>query len=367
MENQPSWGLLARYVAGTCSPDETRRMEAWMRADPARRQLVDEIRALWDAAEAPPPRSDPEVDVEEGWRQMQAAMTSDEPDASATESNRPTRPRRSRGEARTRRRPSRRRALGWRAGAMIGLLVLIGGLWLAQSLWTPAEAPTPDSTFRTVVTTPGERSRIQLADGSSVMLNVDSKLRLPATFGPRKRVVRLTGEAYFEVDADPDRPFIVRTENASVKVHGTAFNVRGYPDEEKVQVAVTEGGVSFRPERAEAEAEAAVELSSGEVGWVAEADTTVHTLAADTTPYIGWTEGRLVFEDTPLPKVARRLERWYNLTFRIRDPALRSLRLTATLKSQSVRNVLDVITASLDIRYEIDQNSVVLRARDGSR
>ena len=354
MENQPNWSLLARYVAGTCTPDEIRRVEDWVRADPARRQLVAELRGLWDAAETPPPGADREVDVEEGWRRVRAGMRTDEPEGSAAEPDRAAR-----------RRPSRRRAPGWRAGAMVGLLVLIGGLWLAQSLRTPAEAPT-DSTYRTVVTTPGERSRVQLADGSSVMLNVDSKLRLPSTFNQQQRVVQLTGEAYFEVDADSDRPFIVRTENASVRVRGTAFNVRGCPDEEQVEVAVREGGVSVRPERAGTQPDT-VELESGEIGRMGEADTTVQILAADVAPYIGWTEGRLVFEDTPLPKVVRRLERWYDLTFRIRDPALRSLRLTATLKSQSVRNVLDVIAASLNIRYEIDQNSVVLKAREGAR
>ena len=359
MDNQPNWALLARYVAGTCPSDEARRVEAWMRADPSRRQLVEELRGLWEAAGDSPRRDPPEVDVDEGWRQVQADMTTDD------EGNRPARSGRSRSDARAERRPARRRAPGWRVGAVAGLLLLIGGLWLAQSLWSTAETPT-DPTTRTVVTEPGERSRVQLADGSSVMLNVDSKLRLPSTFAPEKRVVRLTGEAYFEVEANPERPFIVRTENASVTVRGTAFNVRGYPDEKEVQVAVTEGGVSVRPERAGPEP-SAVELASGEVGWMAAADTTVRTLAADVTPYIGWTEGRLVFEDTPLPKVARRLERWYDLEFRIRDPEIRALRLTATLKSQSVRNVLDVVGASLGIRYQIDQNSVVLRAREGPR
>lgn len=336
-----------------------------MRADPSRRQLVEELRGIWEAAGTSSRGKDPEVDVEEGWRRVQAGMTTDEPDGSAAKADRAARSRDPDSGTRARRRPSRRRASGWRVGAMIGLLLLMGGLWLAQSLRTPAEAPT-DAAPRTVVTEPGERSQIQLADGSRVMLNVDSKLRLPSTFNQRTRTVELTGEAYFEVEANPDRPFIVRTEGASVEVRGTAFNVRGYPDDEQVQVAVTEGDVSFRPGRPGDEA-AAVDLASGEVGWVAETDTAVQTLAADVSPYIGWTEGRLVFESTPLPKVARRLERWYDLEFRIQDPALRSLRLTATLKSQSVQNVLDVITASLNIRYEIDQSSVVLRAREGAR
>ena len=365
MDHQPDWALLARYVEGTCPPDEIRRVEAWMRADPSRRQLVGTLRDIWEAAERPPRPGDTEVDVEDAWRQVQAEMTTGDPDASAAATDRPARSGRSGDEARTRRRPARRRASGWRVGAVAGLLLLVGGLWLAQSLWSPAGTPA-DPAARTVVTEPGERSRVQLADGSSVMLNVDSKLRLPSTFAPERRVVRLTGEAYFEVEANPERPFIVRTENASVTVRGTAFNVRGYPDEKEVQVAVTEGGVSVRPERAGAEP-SAVELASGEVGWMAAADTTVRTLAADVSPYIGWTEGRLVFENTPLPRVARRLERWYDLEFHIRDPEIRALRLTATLKSQSVRNVLDVVGASLGIRYQIDQNSVELMARDGPR
>jgi ferric-dicitrate binding protein FerR (iron transport regulator) len=71
-------------------------------------------------------------------------------------------------------------------------------------------------------------------------------------------------------------------------------------------------------------------------------------------------DGRLVFEEATLTEVAHRLERWYNLEFDVADPALDSLRLTATLKSRSVQNVLDVIAASLDIQYRIQQNTVVL-------
>jgi len=327
-----------------------------MRADPSRRQLVEELRDIWTAADAPSRRTDREVDVEAGWRQVRSKMGADGPGDSVDEPDRRARKSRSRAE----RRPFRRRTSGWRIGAVAGLLLLVGGLWLAQSLWKPAGAPS-DPAYRTVVTEPGERSRIQLADGSSVMLNVDSKLRLPTPFDQKRRVVKLTGEAYFEVDADPDRPFVVRTGDASVEVRGTAFNVRGYPDEKQVQVAVTEGGVSFRPERTGASA--AVELESGDVGRMAP-DTTVRTRAADVTDYIGWTEGRLVFEDTPLTEVARRLERWYNLEVRIRDPELRSLRLTATLRSESARNVLDVVTTTLDIGSRIDGRTVVLMTRE---
>jgi ferric-dicitrate binding protein FerR (iron transport regulator) len=195
------------------------------------------------------------------------------------------------------------------------------------------------------------------------MVNVDSRLRLPSPFQVDRRVVQLTGEAYFEVEPDPDRPFIVQTESASVRVRGTAFNVRGYPDEDEVAVAVAEGGVAVQPQH-DGDDPTGVELGAGEVGRMGTADTTVQTRVADVTAYTGWTEGRLVFEDAPLQDVARRLERWYDLEVRIRDPSLRSLQLTASLKSRSVENVLDVITASLGIRYRIDHRSVLLGPRE---
>ena len=361
MKNEPSWALLARYVSGTCSPEEARRVEAWVRADPSREQWIEELRGIWDAAEEPPQTGGASVDVEAGWQQVRAEMKTDAPDGTETEADRGPAPP---SPSRTRKRPVRRRETGWRGGAMAVLLLLVGGLGIV--LWAGgSEEAASDSAYRTVTTEPGERSQLQLADGSTVRVNVDSEIRLPSPFQPDRRVVQLTGEAYFDVEPDPDRPFIVRTETASVRVRGTAFNVRGYPDEDEVVVAVTEGGVSVRPQHDEREP-AGVELESGEVGRTATADRTVQVRSSGLDAHTGWTEGRLVFENAPLPEVARRLERWYDLEVHVRDPALRSLRLTASLKSQSVENVLDVITASLGIRYRIDQESVLLRAREAS-
>ena len=357
MQNEPSWALLARYVSDACSPEEARRVEAWIRADPSREQLIEELRAVWNAADEPG-RDEMPVDVAAGWREVRSAMETSDADAAETAPDRAPEDQ----SARTRRRPARRRAPGWRGGAMAALLLVIGGLGLV--LWpggTDGDAAEP--AYRTVATEPGERSRIQLADGSTVMVNVDSRLRLPSPFQVDRRVVQLTGEAYFEVEPDPDRPFIVQTESASVRVRGTAFNVRGYPDEDEVAVAVAEGGVAVQPQH-DGDDPTGVELGAGEVGRMGTADTTVQTRVADVTAYTGWTEGRLVFEDAPLQDVARRLERWYDLEVRIRDPSLRSLQLTASLKSRSVENVLDVITASLGIRYRIDHRSVLLGPRE---
>jgi len=364
MANRPNWAQLARYAAGQCSPAEKREVNAWIRADPSRKQLVDQLRRIWEAAEEPPSTSsDLQLDMDAEWKDMQDKMRT--ADASAPDRD-PVRPERSRSRSRAERRASQQEHLKWGVHALAALLLVLGGLWLFQFHEETAPSGNATAAYRDVVTEPGERSRIQMTDGSSAMLNVDSKLRLPRTFAKEKRVVRLTGEAFFEVETDPDRPFIVKTEDASVRVHGTSFNVRGYPEDQKVQVAVTEGGVSVHPQQSEPRNEKGVTLQSGEIGWLTRADTTVMTKITDVSPYIGWTEGRLVFDNTPLSEVALRLERWYNMEVTTRDAALDSLRLTANLKSQSVRNVLDVISASLGIQYRIEKNTIVLHPHRAS-
>ena len=246
------------------------------------------------------------------------------------------------------------------------LLLLLGGvvLWRAGFLGESVQ----ESMYREAVTERGERATLRLSDGTKVKLNASSTLRFPRSFSDRnQRVVHLSGEAYFDVRSDPEHLFIVKARDVSVDVHGTAFNVRARPEREDVHVAVEEGGVSLQTQKAGTTEKEEVKLSSGEVGRVVGGSMLVTTDQVDLETHIGWTEGRLVFENPSLPEVAARLGRWYNLEFVIQDASLRSLRLTANLKSQSPTEVLDVITASLGIRYRIDQDTVSLIPKESSQ
>lgn len=363
MENRTNWSRLARYLAGKCSPDEERKVEAWIRADPTRAQLLDELRRVWEEAEDPPTETfNPSLDMNAEWKNIQEKMRS--ADRSASDRSR-SREQPTHARSSATRRSTRRRSLKWGARTAAALLLLLGGLWLAHASWFSTTSPEATAGYQEVVTEPGERSRIQLTDGSRVMLNVDSKLRSPETFRKKKRVVYLRGEAYFRVEPDSNRPFVVETDQASVEVHGTSFNVRDYPEEEQVQVAVTEGGVSVHAQNAESE-EQGRNLVSGQVGRWMKRDTALVTEMTDVNPYIAWTEGRMVFESTPLSTVALQLERWYDVDVKIQPASLRSRRLTANLKSESVRNVLDVISASLGLTYRMEENTVLLRSRERS-
>jgi transmembrane sensor len=348
------WDVLARYLAGTSSADETRAVETWLKADPARRRLLDELEAIWVASDTPPSSLD-DATLDADWDRLAAAMDATAPsgDRTSSSASRPHRPARRRRTQRAHA-PSLHNALY----VLLAGLLLVGSLWVGLERWGPRTGSDP--AFREVIAERGERANIQLVDGTKVTLNVDSRLRMPAAFEGDTRPVYLQGEAYFDVATDSTRPFIVHAHDAVINVHGTAFNVRSYPEERRVQVAVVEGAVSLRSQRT-VPPEHGARLESGQVGRLDADSSRVKTETLNNTaPLLGWMDGRLVFEEATLTEVAHRLERWYNLEFDVADPALDSLRLTATLKSRSVQNVLDVIAASLDIQYRIQQNTVVL-------
>lgn len=364
MHDDIDWQRLGKYIAGECSPRERREVDAWIEGDPSRKKFLEHLRRIWEAAERPPADGpDFPLDMEAEWKDMQEKMRASEQVSPSPGDRSPAEPSRS-----SRGRPTRsnapRSGNGMHQKYALLLVLLVGGLFLAQQFWgTPGTGDA--SSDRIVVTERGERSRLQLPDGSKVMLNVDSELRFARVFGRNERVVHLDGEAFFDVASDSTRPFVVQTNKGKVGVHGTAFNVRSYSDED-VQVAVKEGRVSLEPRQATSGG-AGVELEPGELGQVTDEDAIVTQRQVRMDSYFGWTEGRLVFRDTALPDVATRLDRWFGLEFRIQDARLDSLRLTANLKSQSVRDVLDVISRSLGIQYRIDNNAVLLAPKEEGR
>lgn len=376
MEDRTNWNLLIRHFAGETSPQEERELKAWIEADPGRRLWVEQLRRIWQASgqlHQQQSQSQEAWGTEAAWEVLEGQLSAGAEEHRTTYSTGEgkssgkikQRASRSNGQLAVRRggQTAKRSETqwSWTSEAKLGvagcLLVvcLVVGLFLGEGIPLQQGMDAP----REVATGRGERTTVQLTDGSEVTLNVDSKLRLISGMDEDVREVSLEGEAYFDV-ASEKRPFIVHVNGAVVNVHGTTFSVKSYPEEHTVQVAVAEGSVSLRSEVASGPQ---AYLEGGQVGRLSSGKNEVATLQADIDSYLGWTEGRLVFNNAPLPEVANRLARWYNLTFEIETRRLRNLHLTANLKSTSIRDVLDVITTSLGIAYEIDGNRVIFKSK----
>src|SRR6266545_3994021 len=205
---------LLRLIEGDCSPEEAAAIQAWVAADPRRGELLDQLRAVWRLT----------GDTSRVW---------DMPESHG-------RPKRARPSLELV--PPGRRwwMASWvtpAAAAAIAVLVAGSLLWFFPR---GAGAPHAYATAR------GQLSSLTLPDGSRVLLGADTRMRVPRDYGARSRTVDLEGEAYFVVEYDAERPFIVRTEHGSTQDLGTEFAVRAYRQETSVEVVVAEGRVALR-------------------------------------------------------------------------------------------------------------------------
>lgn len=356
MDEQVPWAKLAKYIAEECSAREKREIEAWIDAKASRQELAEQLRYIWEAAEdSPIDEADSPLDLQSEWENLRSKA------GSTGQSKEASLPSKSDASSHIAEQASSEPVGETRSrvfGAVVVLLVLAGGVLLAQHYRAPATNESSVNEYREVVTNRGEQASFQLSDGTEIKINADSKVRIPLAFGSETRTVKLTGEAYFDVASDSTRPFLVKTEDVTVDVLGTAFNVRNYSGD-RTEVAVEEGSVALQF-GGEHESQSEVRLEAGWVGYLLKRDTSTVTEKDDLSAHIGWTQGHLVFEKATLSEVATRLERQYDVEVIIQDSVLRSLQLTADLKSSSLHDVLDIISATLGVRYRIEKERVYL-------
>ena len=364
------WQLLTRYLSGVTSAAERTQIERWVATDPSRERLVRVLLEGWRASGSIPERHDPSagwarIEVRIGRRADRRAVVAIER-VSVPEGAWWTRP--------------------WFWVAAVALISVGAGTFLLRPFGPPAERRAADArplqsdqTFRKTTTRRGERATVMLPDSSRVTLGAASTLRYPLAFSRASRTgetryqrdLYLEGEAFFEVTADSLHPFVVHTRGAETRVLGTKFVVRANPNDSVVNVAVSEGKValkavsSSRPNggKGAESANRVALLTRGEVGRVVRGDEAAVIVGADADRYLAWTDGELVFRDTPLREVVAELARWYDVDVRLAagtESILGSRRFTATFKNQRVDEVLTFLALSADVRLRRSGQSVVV-------
>jgi transmembrane sensor len=152
----------------------------------------------------------------------------------------------------------------------------------------------------------------------------------------------------------------VHAAHATAEDIGTAFGVRAYPEDSVVRVVVKEGSVSLGA--AAPGARAGAVLEPGQLGSLAKGDSAATVRRVNVAAHLGWMEGRLQFDETPLAEVVAQLGRWYDAPFRIAEPSLASRRLTASFSTESLGDVLASLAPVLDVRFERRADTVIVHA-----
>ncbi len=203
-----------------------------------------------------------------------------------------------------------------------------------------------------------ETETITLPDGSRVILNANSSLKLsPAWHSDQAREVWLEGEAFFHVSKKPgagNARFIVHTDHLQVEVLGTQFNVNNRRG--KTKVVLTEGKVKLNDQ----DNDNNLLMQPGDYVEYSNQQTSFSRKKVDPLLYSSWKNNRLIFTDTPLGEVAHRLEDHYGLQVVFRDESLRELAFTGNFPANDLSFFLQVLSRSLDIAVTHDGNQIVI-------
>lgn len=204
-----------------------------------------------------------------------------------------------------------------------------------------------------------QHREITLGDGTVIRMNSNSEIVVSPEFMLNNREITLTGEAWFDVEHNPDQPFIIYTNQSKVEVLGTAFNLRSVKGEKNVQVAVVEGHVAFKGAKNGIEYnELSVILSKNQYGYL---DLDRHSIKVDDKAvenYLAWKSGRLNFEELSLESVCKQLNRIYGTKCSFEDSEIRTLKLTASFSNESLHKTLNVIAMTLGVEYELRDDHV---------
>lgn len=209
----------------------------------------------------------------------------------------------------------------------------------------------------TLVVPRGGQYTLELADGTCIWINAGSQLTYPTQFEGTERIVELSGEAYFEVAKDTNRPFIVHTHYQSVKVYGTSFNVEAYSDETEERTTLASGSVSVTVRGQETRLVPGQQAVTSETG-------SVQVRNVDASLTCSWHTGILSVEHESLESILTKLGRWYDVDFTFHDDALRKLHFTGDLERYADFNdILRLIRMTTSVNFIVNGRQVEVASR----
>ena len=200
----------------------------------------------------------------------------------------------------------------------------------------------------------GGEYQVVLADGTKVWLNSASRLIYPQSFMGKERRVVLSGEAFFDVAHDAERPFIVETSRMNVKVLGTRFNVNDYDDNEEVSTTLVNGSVEIF-----SGGQQAFRLVPGEQAYGKENE--LEKREVNVRLYTSWIDGKFLFNNTELEEIAKQISRWYDVEIFFSSENVKKVRFTgAIVKFKPLDDLVRMIESTSQVRFSVKGKTIVI-------
>lgn len=310
--------LITKRLSGEIGPDEDLKLQNWLDQSPENQEVYHSYEGVWNEMDRVKDKTSREVDAE--WQRLENAIDFEERVSEGTE----------------------RRLFGgmYRYAASILFLAIAGFL-----IYYFINAGGTNELVAEV-----QIQSVELPEGSKVTVNSNTTLTYPKKFENNRREVALSGEAYFEVAEDPQRPFIINAGEVIVEVLGTSFNVKAYEDQDAIEVTVSTGKVAvYTPDTPDER----VVLVQGEKAIFYRSNTRIEASLNDDINFASWKTKEIVFEDTAMPEVVRIINEIYKSDLKLVGDELLDCPVTTEFNDQSLEAVLNVLKSTLDL--EINQ------------
>jgi transmembrane sensor len=239
-------------------------------------------------------------------------------------------------------------------------------------------------TYNSITAPNGSKTMLKLSDGSVIWLNSGSTLKYPSIFAKDHREVFLSGEGYFEVTKNKSKPFIVKTSDLDIKVLGTKFNLKSYPDEGTIETTLIEGSVSISKANIENDPKNTILLNPNEKATylkkegriiqpgsdkqnqteqilpddAPEKEKIILASVSNSEQYSAWKDEKLIFRNENFERICILMERWYNVKINIHSNELKTYHYTGTLENENIIEAIKAFQLTLPFRYEIDHDII---------
>jgi len=247
-----------------------------------------------------------------------------------------------------------------RYAAMIVIAIGIG--FATYKIVRSPENKTDIPVLMAVATTeahPVNFTVITLPDGSTVKMNANTRIEYPEHFAADARKVKLSGEAFFEVTRDTAHPFIIETDNASVEVLGTSFNVSAYPEAGLVEVNVETGKVKLTQHPIGSSVRKSVLLPAGERGWLTIPDGKLGHEMKLASNYSAWITKEMIFQRTPLAEAFTVLENTYHVKIKMENSEIGKIPYTANFANLKLDYIVEVMARTHKLKVVRNGEEIV--------
>lgn len=315
--------LITKKLSSEIAIDEDQKLQTWLKESDENQQIFDSYLATWNEMDRVKGKSSREVDME--WERLEKSIDFEISAPKAKE------------------RSLFNNLYKYAAAFILFALAGFAVYYFINNQGTEllvAEVQTQE---------------VELSEGSRVTVNSQTKLTYPKKFKKDRREVALSGEAFFEVAKDPDRPFIINVGNIQVKVLGTSFNVKAYESLGEIEVTVSTGKVAVYSLENPDER---VILVKGEKAIFYKSNAKIETSINENINFNSWKTKQITFEDTPMPDVIRIINEIYKSDVKLVGAQLLDCPVTTTFDNQSLESILNVLESTLDLSIEQKGKSI---------